>query len=197
MSRILTFAGLLAILTPLLVVAQQPIVRRDTQFPVELRTSLKTSSAKAGNSIEFHTTEAVLIGNNIVVPGNAKIFGHIEQVISDAPDSPRSSVRLRIDILKWKNNEAKLNAVVSSVEPSPVQDMVTRRRRNRIIEAPNFLKNIRIRAHLRRQAYTDFFSDEKNFNLRSGITLMLRQIDPDHDPAMMGTEPILDVGPQD
>ncbi len=188
------FVVLLAI--PSTLAAQQVTVRRDTQFPVELRTSVKTDSAKVGNTVEFRTTEAVLIGNNIVVPRDARIVGHIEQVRSGAAGSPRSLFRLRIDTLKWKNSDAALNGIVSAVEPAPAEEIVMHRRRRPFFEPPDFLKGIHIRAHVRRYAFTEFFSDQKNFVLRSGIMLVLRQIDPDHEPAMAGQEPIVDVGPQ-
>jgi hypothetical protein len=48
---------------------------------------------------------------------------------------------------------------------------------------------------MRKDAYTDFQSEEKDFVLRSGITFLLRQLDPDRDPEMMSNEPLLDVSP--
>lgn len=176
------------------VVAQDPTVRRDTQFPVELRTTIKSDKAKVGDKVEFQTREAVLIGNNIVVPERAKILGRIEQIRSGATESPRSLVDISIHTLKWKNGEAALNAVVFSVEATPAENMVMRRRRHPFFKPPNFLQGIRIRAHLKRDARTDFFSESANFTLHSGLLFLLRQIDPEHVPGMMGHENILDIG---
>ena len=110
------FAVLLALaaLAAPLLVAQETIVRRDTLFPVELRTTVKTDSVKIGSTVEFRTNEAVLIGNNIVVPDDAKILGTVEVIRRDSVDSPRSLVRIRLGTLYWKNGSAKLNAVVAS-----------------------------------------------------------------------------------
>ena len=58
--------------------AQEAVVRRDTQFPVELRDTIKSKSAKVGDKIKFRLNEAVLIGNNVVVPEGAKISGPID-----------------------------------------------------------------------------------------------------------------------
>jgi hypothetical protein len=191
------FAVLLALaaLAAPLLVAQETIVRRDTLFPVELRTTVKTDSVKIGSTVEFRTNEAVLIGNNIVVPDDAKILGTVEVIRRDSVDSPRSLVRIRLGTLYWKNGSAKLNAVVASVEASPAEQMLMTRHRRNPVQPPSFLRGIRILAHMRKDAYTDFQSEEKDFVLRSGITFLLRQLDPDRDPEMMSNEPLLDVSP--
>ncbi len=177
-------------------VAQQASVRTDTQIPVELGTTIKTQSAKVGDRIKFRTTEAVLIGNNIVVPQDATITGRIEKVLSDAEDSPHSVVRISIDHLQWKNGQAPLNAVVFGIEPTAAEEILRMPRRRSLRELPNFLKDIRIRAHLGRSADTEFYSNQSNFTLQSGLYFLLRQIDPDHDPAMMGKDHTINVGPQ-
>jgi hypothetical protein len=164
---------------------------------VELRTTIKSDRAKVGDNVEFQTREAVLIGNNIVVPERAKILGRIERVRSDDPAAPRSLVGISIHTLTWKNGEAPLNAVVFSVEATPAEDMVVRRRRHPFFRPPNFLQGIKIRAHLKRDARTDFYSDEDNFTLHSGLLFLLRQIDPEHLPGMAGKDSIFDVGPKE
>lgn len=176
--------------------AQEAVVRRDTQFPVELNDTIKTKSAKVGDRVRFRLNEAVLIGNNVVVPEGAKIFGTIVAVQHDASDEPRSAVRIRINNLEWKKGTARLNAVVQSVEPTPAQLMIIPRRRHAPLRPPSFMQDIKIKAHVRRNAYTDFYSKDKNFVLHSGVVFLLRHIDPDHDPAMMGADPIIDVPPR-
>ena len=187
---------LITILACTVVSGQQATVRRDTQLPVELSHSVKTKSAKVGDRVKFRLNEPVLIGNNIVVPEGAKIFGTIEEVQNDAPGEIRSWFRLRILSLEWKKGNAPLNAVVQSVEPSPAQDLMMIRRRHRPLQVPSFMLNIRIRAHVRRDAYTEFYSKEKDFVLRSGVVFMLRQIDPTREPAMMGNERTNEIHPR-
>ena len=176
--------------------AQEAVVRRDTQFPVELNDTIKTKSAKVGDRVRFRLNEAVLIGNNVVVPEGAKITGSIVAVQHDGAEEPRSAMRIRIDSLEWKKGAAKLNAVVQSVEPTPAQMMIIPHRRHAPLRTPSFMVDIQIRAHVRRDAYTDFYSKDKNFVLHSGVVFMLRHIDPQHDPAMMGADPIIDVTPR-
>lgn len=175
--------------------AQEAVVRRDTQFPVELGTTIKSKSAKVGDKVKFRLNEAVLIGNNVVVPEGAKITGTIDAVQDDGTEEPRSAIRIRIHGLEWKKGTARLNAVVLSVEPTPAQLMIIPRRRHPPLRSPSFTQKIHIKAHVRRDAYTDFFSNEKNLVLHSGIVFMLRQIDPDRAPAMMGADPIFDISP--
>jgi len=176
--------------------AQEAVVRRDTQFPVELRDTIKSRSAKVGDKVKFRLNEAVLIGNNIVVPDGSKLTGTIETVQNDSADEPHSLVSIRVGLLEWKNGKARLNAVVQSVEPTPAESMVmTHRRRWPPLLPPSFLQGIRIKSHVRRDAYTDFFSDKKDFVLRSGTTFVLRHIDPTRDPNMMAPDSTIDIEP--
>lgn len=177
--------------------AQEISVHPGTQIPVELRTKLKTESARVGAKIEFHTTEAVLIGHNIVVPENAVVTGRVESVVDGAADSPNSRLRISIDALKWKHGEASLNAVIISVERSPAQEVMILRGRRSFRDPPTFLKNVHIRAHLSRKAVTVFYSDRPSFTVPKGLNFLLRQVDPDHEPKMAGKDNILQVGPKD
>jgi hypothetical protein len=137
--------------------AQEAVVRRDTQFPVELRDTVKSKSAKVGDKIRFRLNEAVLIGNNIVVPEGAKITGIIDAVQNDGSEEARSAIKIRIDGLEWKKGRARLNAVVMSVEPMPVQIVIIPHRRHPPLRLPSFTQNIHIKAYIRRDAYTEFY----------------------------------------
>jgi hypothetical protein len=187
---------LLSVLACTSLLAQEAVVRRDTQFPVELSNTIKTHSAKVGDKIKFRLNEAVLIGNNIVVPEGARITGTIQTVRNNGVSEPRSLLSIRIDNLEWKKGRATLNAVVLSVEPTPAQDMLMTRRRRPPPLRPSFMQGIHIKSHIRREAYTEFSSDKDNFVLHSGIAFVLRQIDPNRDPAVIGPDSILDVNPE-
>ncbi len=176
--------------------AQQTSVHPGTEIPVELRTKIDTQSVQVGAKIEFRTTEAVLIGHNIVVPENATVIGRVENVVDSDHTSPSSFLRISINTLKWKHGEAPLNAVIISIERTPAQDMMMARSRH-FRAPPTFLKDIHIRAHLSRQAITEFYSDRPNFTVNKGLFFLLRQVDPDHEPAMAGGDHILDIGPED
>lgn len=155
----------------------ETLVRRDTEFPVEIVHTIKGKNAKAGDPVEFRTTEAVLIGNDIVVPRNATILGTILEVQKRGPAWPKSLLRVRIHTLRWKNGEASLNAMIASVM-RPHMDSAAWNFR----PAPTFMEGIRVVSHQRREAYTEFFSDRRDVVLRSGVGFMLRQIDPTNYP---------------
>jgi pyruvate/2-oxoglutarate dehydrogenase complex dihydrolipoamide acyltransferase (E2) component len=149
-------------------------VRHDTEFPVEVHGTVKSANAKVGDTVEFRTTVAVLIGNNIVVPENSTILGTITELRRDRRDYPNSLVAIRIHTLRWKDNEAHLNAVVTSI-----------RHINQISSAlhwPTFLEGVRIVSHVERDGYTEFFSGHKELTIRSGVNLVIRHVDPDAYP---------------
>jgi hypothetical protein len=187
------FIVLVALASTLL--AQEAVVRRDTQFPVELKKSIKTRSAKVGDKVEFRLNEAVLIGNGVVVPEGAKMFARVEAVQNDAPDEPHSSMGIRIDRLEWKKGTARLNGIIMSVEPTPAQSMIISRRHHPPLRIPSFMQHIRIKSHIQREAYSEFISKEKDFALHSGVMFIVRQIDPDRDPARAGKDSTVDVDP--
>lgn len=197
MLRIRNLMPILLSILAALCSAQQTSVRPGTQIPVELRTKVDTQSAKVGSKIEFHTTEAVLIGHNLVVPENATIIGRVEQVTNSIPNSSTSVLRISINSLKWKHGEAPLNAVIISVERTPAQDILMARDHRSFRDPPAFLKDIHIRAHLLRNAVTEFYSDRPSFTINKGLYFLLRQVDPEHGSDMAGGDNILDVGPED
>ncbi|MDT8068024.1 MAG: hypothetical protein ROO76_07630 [Terriglobia bacterium] len=176
--------------------AQEISVRAGTQIPVELQTKIKTDSAKPGERVEFKTREAVLIGHDIVVPRDSKITGRIEQVLNRGTGSPNSKVRISIGHLEWKKNEASLNAVIISIEPTPAQQMLGLGR-HRFGDPPTFLRHVHIRAYLLRNASTEFYSDRPDFTINKGLYFLLRQVDPENPTRMMGKDHTLDVGPRD
>jgi hypothetical protein len=175
--------------------AQDISVSPGTEIPVELRTRIETGSAKPGQPVEFETTEAILIGHDIVVPRGAKVIGHIEQVFSRGIESPDSAVRLSIDRLKWKQSEASLNAVVISVEPTAAQVMLSSAR-DHFRNPPTFLHHIHIRAHLLSNASTEFYSDLSHFTVSKGLNFLLRQVDPENPASMVSKDHSLNIGPE-
>ncbi len=197
MLRIRTLLPLLLVVLVASCWAQQVSVRPGTEIPVELRTKIDTQSVNAGTRINFQTIEAVLIGHNIVVPANATVVGSVEHVANGDAASPKSLLRISIHTLKWKHGEAPLNAVIISIERTPAQDMMMARGRHPFRSPPTFLKEIHVRAHLSRSASTEFYSDRPSFTVNKGLYFLLREVDPDHEPAMAGQDHILDVGPEE
>lgn len=151
-------------------------VRRDTQFPVEVRHTISASSAKTGDTVEFRTEEAVLIGNNIVVPAKAKLLATITEVRRQSAGSP-SVLRIRIHTLQWKNGQAPLNAMVQSIQRLHPESADWSFHR-----APTFLEGIRVVSYLQHEAYTEFTCDKKDVVIRSGLSFTVRQVDPNVRP---------------
>lgn len=177
MPRWKTVVASAVLLVPFFAFAGEPTVRRETQFPVEVRHTISASSAKIGDTVEFRTDEPVLIGNNIVVPEKATILGTVVDVRRHTGSFP-SVLRIRFDRLRWKSGEAKLNAMVLSV-----RRLYAEAGDWRFHYAPTFIEGIRVISHQQRDAYTEFICDKKDVTLRSGVAFMLRQIDPDSYPA--------------
>lgn len=195
MSRIGFLISAVLLVYPGSLCAQEMSVRAGTQIPVELRTRIDTHSIQPGAKIEFHTTEAVLIGHNIVVPENATVIGRTEQVSNVGGKVPNSVLRVSINRLKWKHAEAPLNAVIISIEQTPAQ-AILEARGHRFRDPPTFLKDVHIRAYMSRNASTEFYSNRPGFVVSKGLYFLLRQVDPDHDPMMAGKDHLLEVGPQ-
>jgi hypothetical protein len=152
-------------------------VRHNTEFPVEVHGTIKSASARVGDTVEFRTEIPVLIGNKIVVPNNATILGTVTEVRHGEHDWPRSLIRIRIHTLRWKDQQIHLNAMVTSI----------RRVRHMTAVAtfgsmPTFLEGVRVVSHLQHNASTEFVSDQKDVVIRSGVSFMIRQIDPDAYP---------------
>ncbi len=180
MLRVASTVALGLVLTHSLCASERQFsVRRDTQFPVEFKHSIKAKNAKVGDTVEFRTVGAVLIGNNVVVPDNSVILATIVEVQHRSATSRRSLLRLKIHTVRWKDGEAPLNAIVTSVRPGRIQELELRWHRTLI---PTFLEGIKIVSHQQRDADTEFYSDDKDFTLRGGVALLLRQIDPNAYP---------------
>lgn len=172
--------------------AEQPTVRRDTQIPVELVTETSSVTAKPGQALHFVTTEAVLIGNNVVIPRGATVLGRLESVQSGLAASP-SVLRVSIGGIEWDRGSAVLNAVVLGVESSDTETNPVWRHFHRAVAGrPTMLNDIAIRSHVGRNASVEFESNH-DFILRRGVRLLLWHIDPEHEPVMFARNPILEV----
>lgn len=166
--RLLLVSSLLNLAT---VFAQEVTVRSDTTFPVELRHTIRASSAKAGDPVELRLLEPVLIGDGIVVPANASLLGDVVFARSGEVDTPHSMLRIRVQTLRWPRGEVRLNAVVGGIYFA---------RSSYVFKSPGpkttFLEGITIAANLFPNASTDFSSDRKEVVLRGGILLLMRHI---------------------
>ncbi|MGE5113705.1 MAG: hypothetical protein ACM3JB_22810 [Acidobacteriaceae bacterium] len=156
-------------------------VRSDTTFPVELQHTIRASRAKAGDLVEFRTLEPVLIGNGIVIPENATLVGIVAFSRDASKAEPRSLLRIRVQGLRWKNGQARINAVVGSVYYARSSYVVKMNNGPK----PTFLEGIHIVPHLMWQASTDFYADDKEVVLHAGILLQMRHVVVDQIPVSL------------
>jgi hypothetical protein len=176
LSALQSVLSILSIVTAGAAAQEPPSVKHDTTFPVELRHTIHSKSAKVGDPVVFRTIESTLIDNGIVVPSDAELLGEVEEVQVSTRSSPESSLTIRIHTLRWEKNEVPLNAVVtglfyahaSYLNSSPTIPKVT------------FMEGIHIVAHISDNAVTEFSRPRKEVVLRGGVCLLLRQIDPDN-----------------
>lgn len=188
-----TTALLVLALSASLTAANNVAVRRDTHFPVVLQSKTNTESAQVGDRIIFRTSEAVLIGNNIVVPSGAEVLGTIDEVRRQSANAPHSDLVIRFHSVRWPGGSADLNAVVSSVEVINQNEKSFFRHIHNLFSQKTLLEHINVYAHIQRNAFTEFSSDEPGFVLRPGIRLVLRHLDPDKEPDLMVRNLVLDV----
>jgi len=172
--------------------ADIPSVRRDTQFPVELQTGINTGTAQEGDRVLLRTTQGVLIGNNVVVPRGAEVFGSIDNLVRD-PECRCSSLVLRFREIQWPGGHVKINAIVSAVESTNQKQSLIIRHVENLFSQKTELEHVSVYAHVRRDAFTEFSSDQLQFVMRPGIRLVLRHLDPDRDPQTMVNNLVLTV----
>ena len=126
-----------------------------------------------GSPVEFRLLTPVLVGNGLVVPEEATLIGHVVQIATPTDHNPSSSLSVSVHTIRWGKNELPINAVVSQlyfVRSSYIAGGSAPR--------ATFLEGIQIVSHLAAEANTEFSSTKKEVVLRSGILLLLRQIDP-------------------
>lgn len=172
--------------------AEIQTVRKDTQFPVELQTAINTETAQEEGRVLLRTTQGVLIGNNIVVPRGAEVFGTIDNLVRD-PVCRCSSLVLRFREIQWPGGHVKINAIVSAVESTNQKQNLIIRHIHNLFSQQTDSKHVNVYAHIRRDAFTELSSDRPEFVIRPGTRLVLRHLDPDKDPQTMVNNLVLNV----
>jgi hypothetical protein len=164
-----------AVFSSTLAAAQQlPEVPRDSSFPVELRQTIRASTAKVGDPVKLRTVESVLTGKGIVIPNGTPVLGTIQEVRDI--ESGVSEIRIRIHTLLVKDRAIPVNLAVSSLyyARSAYPNATGRENMFKL----TFLEGIKVVSRQSEEASTSFSSQGKEVVLRSGIMLKLRQIDP-------------------
>lgn len=95
---------------------QDPLVSKpvgDLYIPAELVKTLRADKVHRGDPVEFTTLEAVLIGQNLVMPPHSNLFGRIVGAAPRQGDKP-SWLVLLVERAEWKGHNVPLHAFISS-----------------------------------------------------------------------------------
>lgn len=109
---------LLALLSALPLSAQEKStfstidVLKDLKIPVELAQTVKSDKVHPGDTVKFHMAEPILVGKGVVIPANAKLYGHVVRS-GLGRSGTRYVLSLVLDRAEWKEHVLALNAYVS------------------------------------------------------------------------------------
>jgi hypothetical protein len=85
----------------------------EVSIPAELTRTVRADKAHRGDPVEFTTLQAVLVGPNLVMPPQTKLFGRIVGAAPRQGDKP-SWLVLLVERAEWKQHIVPLHAFISS-----------------------------------------------------------------------------------
>lgn len=85
----------------------------EVSIPVELARTVRADKVHRGDPVEFTTLQAVLVGPNLVMPPQTKLFGRIVGAAPRQGDKP-SWLVLLVERAEWKQHVVPLHAFISS-----------------------------------------------------------------------------------
>jgi hypothetical protein len=85
----------------------------EVSIPAELTRTVRADKAHRGDPVEFTTLQAVLVGPNLVMPPQTKLFGRIVGAAPRQGDKP-SWLVLLVERAEWKQHILPLHAFISS-----------------------------------------------------------------------------------
>jgi hypothetical protein len=86
-----------------------------TQVAAQLEKSLDARHAKAGDSVELRTIQAVKQGGKVVVPKGARLFGHVTDVQQQTDSNGESRIGVIFDRLRNGSTEIPITASILSI----------------------------------------------------------------------------------
>ena len=81
-------------------------------IPVEVNSTIKAEKLHPGDTVRLQMAEPILVGRYLVIPGNAKVYGHVLGARSAAKDTD-SRLAIVADRVEWKDHVLPLHAVVA------------------------------------------------------------------------------------
>ncbi len=110
------FLRIALLLLPTVTAVGQTDISQPRRVPanasLQLKTTVATNKAQPGDSMRFETLDAVLIGNGVVIPAGATIYGHV--IDSRRRDGGHPSfIKFQLDYAKWKTRVVPLRGYVT------------------------------------------------------------------------------------
>ncbi len=99
----------------------------DLFIPAELSKTVRADKAHRGDPVEFTTLEAVLVGPNLVMPADSKLFGRVVGAAPRHGNKP-SWIVLLVERAEWKKHSVALHAFISAeitLVPAPNPNTVS------------------------------------------------------------------------
>jgi hypothetical protein len=82
-------------------------------IPAQLTKTVRADKAHRGDPVEFTTVEAVLLGQNLVMPAQSKLFGRVVGAAPRQGNKP-SWIVLLVERAEWKQHRVLLHAFIAS-----------------------------------------------------------------------------------
>ena len=103
--------------------AQQPSpvpdLPKGLSIPAQLDTTIRADKAHAGDVVRFKTLEPVLVSKGLIIPQNAKLFGHVLGAAAKQGQTP-SWISVVVDRAEWKEHTFPLHAFIfGQIHASP------------------------------------------------------------------------------
>ncbi len=109
----LPLSALLCLVSSLTVQAQNAPagISTDIYIPSVLQKGIRAEKARPGDKVNLGLLEAILIGKGVVIPANARLFGHVVEARA-ATASSESRLSIEVDRAEWSHHDLPLRAFI-------------------------------------------------------------------------------------
>ncbi len=85
-----------------------------TSIPVQLKKTVRSDKARIGDAVRLEALEPVLLGDNVVLPRDAKLYGHVVDV-SPWEQAGYSRLSIVVERAVWGKQEVRMRAFISGL----------------------------------------------------------------------------------
>ena len=113
-----TFCSALLIFNALLLSAQQPTAPNSNSssklsIPAQLAHTIRADKVHPGDPVEFQTISAVLVGQGLVMPADAHLYGRVLSV-GPKQENKKSYLAVVVERAEWKEHSLPLHAFIAA-----------------------------------------------------------------------------------